>query len=288
MSGWARPASHRRRMGRLALWAALACPACATASNYLDPDGPRYEARYGQPQGQDPDLRVVTFNIENGRRIAEAVAGLRGHAALRAPDLLLLQEMNAAGVEAIARELAMNAVYFPASRLGGRDLGNAVLSPWPIEASWKLLLPHTTRIVKKARAAVAARVKVDGRAVIVYSVHLGSPLGLAGDKRREQAEAVLADAQRHPDDPVVVAGDFNSRAVGEVFERAGYAWPTKALGKTTAFLSIDHIFSRGLATRPEGAAGVAREVRDASDHRPVWAVLASPPPPAPGAGTEAP
>jgi endonuclease/exonuclease/phosphatase (EEP) superfamily protein YafD len=39
--------------------------------------------------------------------------------------------------------------------------------------------------------------------------------------------------------------------------------------------SYDHIFSRGLGTGGTEA-GVAREVEDASDHRPVWVVLAAP------------
>lgn len=255
------------------LLVALASCACATATNYLEPDGPRFEASFGQVQGSGRALRVVTFNIENGRRIEQAIAGLRDHEQLRGADLLLLQEMDAAGVEAIARALLLNSVYFPASNLKGHDLGNAVLSPWPIEASWKVVLPHRTRLVKKSRCAAAARVRIGDRAVLVYSVHLGSPLGLSGGRRREQAEAVLADAARSREERIVVAGDFNSSSVVEVFERAGYAWLTKRVGKTVGLFSFDHVLTRGLPPA-EARAGVAREVRDASDHRPVWATLA--------------
>lgn len=255
--------------------AVLPSAACATAHNYLDAAGPRFEASYGQVRDREPALRVVTFNIENGRRVQRAVAGLTSHPELRGADVLVLQEMTAAGVETIARELALNAVYFPASSLEGHDRGNAVLSPWPIESSWKVLLPHRTRVVRNARAAAAARVLIGGRALVVYSVHLGSPLGLSGGKRREQAEAVLADADRNPREAVIVAGDFNSRSVGEVFVRAGFFWATKPVGKTTVLFSFDHIFSRGLGDG--STAGVAREVRDTSDHFPVWAVLPGPP-----------
>lgn len=258
-------------MRRVLLALALAGAGCATATNYLDPEGPRYVTSFGEVRDADPGLRVVTFNIENGRRVAQAIAALGEHPALRGADVLVLQEMDAVGVEAIARALALNAVYYPATRMKGRDLGNAVLSPWPIEASWKLLLPHRSRVVRKARAAVAARLCVDGRSLVVYSVHLGSPIGFSGRQRREQAEVVAADATRNPP-PVVVAGDFNSKSVGEVFERAGFAWPTRTVGRTVRVFSLDHIFSRGL--EHAGAAGVARDVEDASDHRPVWAVLA--------------
>ena len=252
---------------------AVSSVGCVTAQNYLDPNGPRFESSFGQIRDVEPALRIVTFNIENGRHVQQAIEGLRGRPELSSADVLVLQEMTASGVESIARSLALNAVYFPASSLEGHDRGNAVLSPWPIEASWKVLLPHRTRIVKNARAAAAARLRVDGRAIVVYSVHLGSPLGLSGGKRREQAEAVIADADRSPRQPVIVAGDFNSRSVGEVFVREGFVWTTEGVGSTIGIFSFDHIFTRGLGSGAGSAAGVAREVRDASDHRPVWAVL---------------
>ena len=68
------------------------------------------------------------------------------------------------------------------------DVGNAVLSPWPIEESWKLLLPHRSRILKQGRAAVAARIRVVGRPLRVYALQLGSPFGVSGGARKRQAE----------------------------------------------------------------------------------------------------
>jgi len=49
-----------------------------------------------------------------------------------------------------------------------------------------------------------------------------------------------------------------------------------SVGKTVWLFSFDHIYTRGLET--EIGAGVARQVSDASDHRPVWAVLPLPEP----------
>ena len=105
----------------------------------------------------------------------------------------------------------------------------------------------------------------------VYSLHLGSPLGASPGQRRDQLQVVLCDAQDSPD-PVVIAGDFNSKGLGERLVAAGYHWVTRDVGPTTRRFSFDHVFVRGLPFQ-ETRAGVAREVKDASDHRPVWAEL---------------
>jgi endonuclease/exonuclease/phosphatase family metal-dependent hydrolase len=253
--------------------ALAAISGCASTSTYHEIDAPRYAGSFAGERSPSADaaLRIVTFNIERGRKVAEAVAGLGSHPDLRGADLLFLQEMDAPGVEAIARQLGLNYVYYPASReKSGQDIGNAILSPWPIDDSHKLLQPHTTRIAHRARAAVSARVAIRGRAFRVYSLHLGSPLGMSGGDRRDQAAAVLADAETSTD-PVIIAGDFNSSGIGEMFEERGYFWPTRSVGKSVMWFSFDHVFVRGVSAA--SAAGVAREVDDASDHRPVWVRL---------------
>src|SRR5688500_13687511 len=113
--------------------AALLSPACTVVS-YLEPARPFYETRHGEARDTEPGLRVVTFNVKEGQKVAEAVAALARHPDLRDADIVVLQEMNAEGVAAVAEVLRMNSAYFPASRQpnGGTDWGNAVLSPWPI------------------------------------------------------------------------------------------------------------------------------------------------------------
>jgi endonuclease/exonuclease/phosphatase (EEP) superfamily protein YafD len=81
---------------------------------------------------------------------------------------------------------------------------------------------------------------------------------------------VLADAELSPG-PTIVAGDFNSHGIGDVFLDRGYVWATRSVGKTVGLFSFDHVFLRGLPGRV--TAGVAREVDKASDHRPVWTAL---------------
>jgi endonuclease/exonuclease/phosphatase family metal-dependent hydrolase len=219
----------------------------------------------------------VTFNVAYARKITEAIAALRT-VPLRGADVVALQEMDAPGTAAIAEALDMNYVYYPASRhpKTGRDFGNAVLSPWPIEESHKVLLPGRARVSHQARAAVAAVVRVGGRRIAVYSVHLTSPWGMGGGGRGKQAEAVLADAEKSAL-PVVVAGDFNSSGIGKRFRARGFEWPTEKVGHSAGPFSFDHVFLRGLSVSPRPSAGVAKAGPRASDHWPVWTLLPHPP-----------
>lgn len=232
---------------------------------------PRGPAEEGDPVRRL--LHVVTFNVEYALRVDQALRALRENERLRGADLIALQEMDAPGTEAIARGLGLNYVYYPASVLPkyGRDVGNAILTPWPIERTFKLPLPHRSRVLGQSRLATGAMVRVEGRTLRVYSLHLGSPLGASPGQRRDQIQVVLCDAQDSPD-PVVIAGDFNSKGLGDRLVAAGYHWLTRDVGPTTRRLSFDHVFVRGLPSQ-ETRAGVAREVKDASDHRPVWAEL---------------
>ena len=250
---------------------------CATAHNYTDPEGPRYTGDFGvTPVGWAANraVRVVTFNIEYAVEADRAVDSLLASPPLRNPDILFLQEMDAPATERVARKLRMNFVYYPASvhPKTKRDFGNAVLSPWPIEESWKVILPHPSRIVKQGRAAVAARVRVAGKPIHVYSVHLGSPIGISGGSRKDQARNVVKDASRL-EGPVIVAGDFNSKGVGKIFAEAGYTWITENVGATTKGFSFDHVFARALSPAGAPACGVEKGFEKISDHRPVWAVL---------------
>ena len=260
----------------LLLFAAALAGGCATARNYLEPEGPRYTGGSGAPRAEaagDAPLRVVTFNVEYGRRIAEAIAALRSDP-LCGADVVTLQEMDAPGVQAIASALGMGYVYYPSSQAPqtGRDFGNAVLSPWPIESSHKVLLPGLSRGTHQARAAVQATLRIRGRAVAVYSVHLTSPWGMGGGGRARQVDAVLADAEGLAI-PVLVAGDFNSSGIGKRFLDRGFLWPTRKVGHSIGLFSYDHVFVRDLGLHEEARAGVARTGPRASDHWPVWALL---------------
>ncbi len=264
----------------LLLWLIGTLLGCATARNYLDPDQPLFEGSYANPPGHDVPppgaIRVVTFNIEKGAHVAGATDLLSTHPDLAGADLLLLQEMQAPGVDEIARSLRLNYVYYPSSHhtKENRDIGNAILSPWPIEERWKIVLPHLSRFSHHARSVVAARVRIGERSVRVYCLHLGTPINLSGTQRREQLQAVVQDARASPDS-VVIGGDFNSRSMAEWLAGQGFEWLTRDVGKTTTLLSssFDHVLVRGLARADGASAGVVRDVAGLSDHYPVWVRL---------------
>jgi endonuclease/exonuclease/phosphatase family metal-dependent hydrolase len=262
-----------RRRAALALLGGGAM-GCATAENYLDPDGPRYAGTSGVTfAGRPHVLKVVSWNIAYARQIEGAIEQLRGHADLRGADIVLLQEMDAAGSQAIAGALGLNWVYYPSSVTPKtrRDFGNAVLTRFPIEADGKLLLPHLGRVLRRSRAATWARLRVGDEAWRVYSLHLGSPLGLSGGKRGEQAETVGRHAARSADPAVIVGGDFNSHGAAGRVAALDFHWPTRTIGGTTGSFPLDHVLLRGFRY---AHSGIARGIRGVSDHRPVWTLIA--------------
>ena len=123
-----------------------------------------------------------------------------------------------------------------------------------------------------SRTATAAVVRANGLRVLVYAVHLETVVKLSPAKRAEQARAVTADAKRFRG-PVVIAGDFNDSGMAARIQDQGFTWLTEWVGATHTIFSMDHILTRGLVGVEPGSVGVVREVRGASDHHPVWAVL---------------
>jgi len=268
----------------IVLLASLTGSGCATTHNYLDPAGPRYEGRYAPPPATEARvppsdaLRVVTFNIEYGRKIEGAVSLLHETEALRRADVLLLQEVDPAGVGRMAHELRLNYVYFPGGvhPFSKRDFGTAILSPWPLEDARKIILPHAAFITNLRRAATSATVLRGSDRIRVYSVHLPAPGAVSDDERHEQVRILLNDAARSAD-AVVIGGDFNSRSVGKWFEEAGYHWLTRDLPGTERrfgiWWSLDHVFARGLTPAGDGKMAGFVESAGTSDHRVVWARL---------------
>jgi endonuclease/exonuclease/phosphatase family metal-dependent hydrolase len=248
---------------------------CAPALNLLNPTTPRFVGEYAIPTAQvaaTPTLRIVTFNIKLARRIDRAIEVLQSDS-VRNADIVALEEMDNTGVDRIARALQLNYAYYPASihPTDHKYFGPAILSRWPIERSWKLLLPHEARFRHQRRTATGAIVRVRDQRIRVYAVHLETPVRISEAGREDQVQAVLSDASRF-DGPVVIAGDFNSYGVGPYLVRRGYRWLTSRVGSSISFFSWDHIFVRDLSPARPASAGVVREVRGASDHHPVWAV----------------
>jgi endonuclease/exonuclease/phosphatase family metal-dependent hydrolase len=265
------------RIGTL-VGAALLSSGCARATNLLSADAPRFVGAYaplptvGSASPAAP-LRIVTFNIKEAREIDRAIAVLRRDS-VRGADIVALQEMDEIGVDRIASALRLNYVYYPAvvHHHTGGYYGPAVLSRWPIERSWKLILPHGSWDRGQRRTATAAVVRANGIQVLVYAVHLETVVKLSDARRAEQALAVAEDARRWTG-PVVIAGDFNDPGPAARLRREGYTWVTEWVGPTHTMFSLDHILTRGLVPARPRSVGVVQRVGGASDHHPVWAVL---------------
>jgi endonuclease/exonuclease/phosphatase family metal-dependent hydrolase len=268
--------SRSLRRGTALLAVLVALPGCRTGRNYTSPEGPRYAGGPAVAPGSEHRdgkmLRLVSFNIEFALQVDSAIAVLAADPALRGADVILLQEMDEQATKRIADTLGMWYVYYPAvfRFKTRRDLGNAVLTRWPIVEDRKIVLPHLSRIVRTQRAATAATIRVGQWLVRVYSIHLGTLAGVAPAARRDQLRAVLADAARYP--RVVIGGDMNDVAVGRIAREIGYTWPTERGPNTTRIGRLDHILLKGLRSPDSAAAGTVLDVRGASDHLPVWAV----------------
>jgi len=247
---------------------------CAPTTNLLSTNQPAFLGSYAPASvSSKAALRVVTFNIRESREIDRAIAVLHSDK-VRDADVVALQEMSESGVDRIARALHLNYAYYPAvihHRTGG-FYGPAILSRWPIERSWKVLLPHGSWDRGQRRTATAAVVRANGLRILVYAVHLETVVKLSPAKRTEQARAVTEDAKDFSG-PVVIAGDLNDYGIAARIHELGYTWLTEWVGPTHTIFSLDHILTRGLVPAQPDSVGVVREVRGASDHHPVWAVL---------------
>jgi endonuclease/exonuclease/phosphatase family metal-dependent hydrolase len=219
---------------------------------------------------------VVSFNLKWGRHIDRAAELFTRPGPLRDVDLVVLEEMDRAGTERLASALGFGYVYVPSAvhPVPKQDFGVALLSPWPIEEARKLLLPHQDRFRKLRRSAVVATLHSPLGEVRVYGIHFESPAGAWNGVRRDQARAVLADTEAWTG-PVVVAGDFNGRVGPRELAGAGFFWATEAVKNTAGPFDFDHVLARGLCPAGTGAAAAAEDETDASDHDPVWAVLAA-------------
>lgn len=253
---------------------------CRAISNYDDAAGPMFSGSYASPPAAFAGvLKVVSWNVKFSEQIPEALDDFAAFAELADADIILLQEMDEQGVDALARALHYNYVYFPASihTHHDRNFGNAILARWPLHDPEKLLLPHPNPKNKQIRIAAKAVVAVEGRDVLTYSVHTET-FWLPPAQRADQIQTLIGDIDANAN-YAIVGGDFNTltpvsvAAVVERFEQAGFQWATADVGGTVESvplpLTMDFIFTKGMTV---SAAGSVEGV-SASDHRPIWTTL---------------
>jgi len=269
--------STKTRSGWVSCFLAI-CLGCRPGVNYPDPVSPRYagSARVVNLPSERDAIRIVSFNIEYARQTRRAAGLLSTVGVLRDADIILLQEMTAPATRFLADSLHMRYVYYPAiyNRLMRRDIGDAILSRWPITNDAKLILPGRSRYAKTQRIATAATIRFKDRIVRVYSTHLGTPADLGWKGRVTQLRSILDNASAYP--LVVIGGDMNSGDVGRIARNEGYVWPTDTIPRSSAYGRFDHFFVRGLVMPKAAGVGTYRVPRSVSDHNPIWITLRLP------------
>ncbi len=254
--------------------------ACQSTQNYEDLAAPLFAGSYAEtPADFAGKIKIVSWNIKFAKEVEQALTELQEVEALQDADFLLLQEMDEAGVDAIARTLGYNYVYYPASvhAENGLNFGNAILSKWPLSQPGKILLPHESPTNGQTRIAVTAVASVGDLEIPVYSIHTETFV-LSSEKRLQQTEAIIE--QIDEDAAVVIAGgDFNTisqigvAALEERFARVDMERVSANTGPTvirgSKGFTADHIFARNSEVI---ASGVWPDTK-ASDHFPVWVEL---------------
>ncbi|MBK8049632.1 MAG: endonuclease/exonuclease/phosphatase family protein [Anaerolineales bacterium] len=239
------------------------------AQNHDSQTGPRFAGNHAPQREADPQsatalptaLHVVSYNIYYGHAVAQATTELAALRSQHALDIVLLQEMDESGTEAIARSLELNYVYYPSAvaRHHGRNFGNAILARWPVEAAEKLILPHRSLTSRMVRTATRANVRIGARTVAAISAHTETIFTLPAF-RRAQHHAV-ADAGGEEANHIVVGGDFNTVNRGDIrrlrralaergLEHVSADGPT--LYKRGIKVTADHIFAKGFTVVEAG------------------------------------
>jgi endonuclease/exonuclease/phosphatase family metal-dependent hydrolase len=240
----------------------------------------------------DDRLTVASYNVHRW-------AGVRGGRAFRpersfevidelGADVLALQEVlrpttREDPLRAVAERLGYH-LAFVVTRMHKRgELGNAVLSRWPLDGALAIDLSFGRL---ERRAALAVRLRGGDRHVTVAATHLA----LVDRTRARQVRALLGHPQLAAG-PAVLVGDMNawrpsraSRDLDTAFRTRHHndAWPA-SYPSVRPVLALDRLYARGarvLSLRAHESAAARR----GSDHLPIVAHLAL----ADGAEQEAP
>ena len=200
---------------------------------------PAAPARLG-PFPSHPELGRILTDIHHGA-LRSAFTGQANAILVRAPLSVLATD-----------RLVLNARRFRDAQARALSLGAIARLAWAKER----------RVCQTARLGLP-----DGRTLVVGNLHTTS---FAADPRLAEAEtlraAVFLDGVAAPDEPCVLAGDFNAHRSARVFEEiAGWGF---ALGGH----EIDHVLVRGIETGPVETWPKERRRVDGrllSDHAPI-------------------
>ncbi len=239
----------------------------------------------------DDWFEVATYNVHRwagvtgGRKwmpqLASEVIGELGS------DVIALQEVlrplrGEDPLERIADELRLYLAFVSTRPHRRGDLGNAILSRWPLTGVFALDL-SIGRLER--RSAIAVQFRGDSRSVAVVATHLG----LVDRTRERQVRWLLAHPQLQG--PTVLLGDMNAwrrcpatRQLDREFRERHHnkAWPP-TFPSTRPVLALDRVYARN-ARVAEVWTHSSRSSRRGSDHLPVIATIELTDPETPDAG----
>ncbi|MFI6319160.1 endonuclease/exonuclease/phosphatase family protein [Nonomuraea sp. NPDC050556] len=157
-------------------------------------------------------VRVATLNVwgQHGPW-GERLRLIREELAVLQPDVIGLQEVvrrdGACQAAGIADGLGYEVAYAPAVDFGGRVLGNALLSRWPVVRQDVLALPVDG---VEPRALLRALVDTPAGTLPVFVTHLDWELDRSAARVEQVRFIVSAMGGWGGDLPAVLLGDFNA------------------------------------------------------------------------------
>ena len=233
--------------------------------------------------GPDRVFHVATYNVHRwaGVRGGRAWAPEKASAVIAEldADVIALQEVlrpfdGSAPLEALAERFGFH-LAFVCTRMHQRgELGNAILSRWPIAAACAVDLTFGRL---EQRAAIAAQFRTS-KGEGVFSI-AATHLALVDRTRRRQVEALLAHPQLQG--PVVLLGDMNAWRRGPASRQLDAAFTTRhhnrdwppSFPSVRPVLALDRAYARNARITRLHAHNSAA-ARRGSDHLPVIATVA--------------
>lgn len=191
-----------------------------------EPGGNKTSPPDSDPPVTEKIIRVMTYNIHRGNPPGQAdnVIDLEATAAViksQKPDLVSLNEVDVytkrSGVgldeaKKLGELTGMHAYFAKAMNYDGGQYGDAVLSKYPIEESFRYSLPFKVA-GSEPRDIAMIKVRVEGKAILFASTHLDH---LATEENRIlQANTIVNDILPQLKLPLIMGGDLNATPESE-------------------------------------------------------------------------
>lgn len=180
-------------------------------------------------------IRILTWNIERGKKLDETIAYIKASEVLSAIDVFLAIEtdngMGRSGNRNIAKELAealgMNYCFVPSYIVLGKGAqgetdhnekntlalhGTTILSKYKIQEAYNVPVPpvkevfHSSEKRLGCKSGITAKIEVGGKTIAFGAVHLD--LSSSAKQRANQLEAIVDHLPEA--DMQLVGGDWNT------------------------------------------------------------------------------